>query len=81
MERWSGVDGINLNFSEEEEYIETWLNQRLIYTDSLFEYNPILTPIENIDSNRNTTVKIIRDGHMYILRGDKTYTITGAVVK
>jgi spore coat protein CotH len=28
MERWSGVDGITLNFSEEKKYVDAWIKQR-----------------------------------------------------
>ena len=39
--------------------------------------------IENLSPTLPTRegVKFLKDGHLYILRGDKTYTITGALVK
>lgn len=36
--------------------------------------------IEDIEGNGNPT-KILQDGHIYILRGDKTFTIDGQLVK
>ncbi len=40
------------------------------------------TAVENVSSDGDTTVrKVFRDGQVYILRGDKTYTITGVEVK
>ena len=40
-----------------------------------------LQGIDNIRGNRIRSTKLIRDGQLYILRGDKTYTFTGAEVK
>lgn len=37
--------------------------------------------IENIETNGDNTTKIIHNGQIYILRGDKTYTIQGQEVK
>ena len=36
--------------------------------------------IEDVETN-STPQKMIQDGHIFILRGDKTYTITGQIVK
>ena len=50
------------------------------------QFNPIQAIQENegiddiINSNANNT-KLIREGHVYILRGDKTYTLQGQEVK
>ena len=41
--------------------------------------NP-MTPIENITLESSAT-KILHDGHIYILRGDRTYTLQGQEVK
>lgn len=81
MERWSGVDGITLNFSEEKTYVDAWINQRLAYTDSIFAYHPIETSCENTFSGQCSSYKVIRNGQIFILRRDKTYTITGQEVK
>jgi len=39
------------------------------------------TPIENIESDAPRAQKILRDGQVLILRGDKVYTITGMEVR
>lgn len=40
-----------------------------------------MLPIENIEADAPKAVKILRDGQVLILRGDKTYTITGQLVR
>jgi hypothetical protein len=37
--------------------------------------------IDNIQSNTSTATRILRDGHLYIKRGEKEYTITGQEVR
>ena len=37
--------------------------------------------IENIETNRSNMTKILHDGQIFILRGDKTYTLQGQEVK
>lgn len=37
--------------------------------------------LENVDGDDVQCSKVLRDGHIYIIRGDKTYTITGSEVK
>lgn len=81
MERWSGVDGITLNFAEEKAYIDTWLDQRLAYTDSLFAYHSAESSFENTFSEQYSSRKVIRDGQIFIVRGDKTYTLQGQEVQ
>lgn len=44
------------------------------------EYNYDPESINDIETRRSFT-KIIRDGHLLILRGDKTYTLTGQELK
>lgn len=38
QERWSGTDGITLNFEEEEQYINDWIDHRLSYLDKRYHY-------------------------------------------
>lgn len=41
-----------------------------------------LLPVENVNADPSTTAhKVLRDGQVLILRGDKTYTITGMEVR
>ena len=81
IERWSGVDGISLDFSEEKEYIDSWLDQRLQHTDSLFDYVPFENSFENTFTKQDSFVKIMCNGNIYIQRGDRTYTLSGQEVK
>ena len=51
------------------------------------EFNPILpiqdspTDIENTTDANNNATKVLRDGQIYILRGEKIYTTTGMEMK
>ena len=38
------------------------------------------TSINNTTNNRDCSLKVLRDGQIFIQRGDKVYTITGQVV-
>ncbi len=39
------------------------------------------TPIENVQADKVQSTKILRNGQIYIVRGDKVYTITGMEVR
>ncbi len=79
-ERWSGVDNIELNFSDEEEYIYSWLEERLAYTDSLFNYTMPSSLDDNMYPSVHTT-KVVVDNHILILRGDKMFTLQGQIIR
>ena len=38
------------------------------------------TPIDNAEAEAQA-VKVVENGQIFFIRGDKTYTITGALVK
>lgn len=78
-ERWNNIDNIALDFSYEEDYIHSWLEQRLVYTDSLFHYEDIGLEIKNNDSP-TPFQKLLLDGRIYIRRGEKVYTLEGREV-
>ena len=42
---------------------------------------PGTTAVENVQTNQLQSTKVIRNGQLLILRGDKTFTVTGAEVK
>lgn len=44
-ERWSGVDGIDLDFEAEQNYIFKWIDNRLSYLDKKYNYNAASTSI------------------------------------
>ena len=77
--RWNGEDHISFDFSYEETYIHSWLEQRLVYTDSLFQYQDISTKIEKTYSP-SAAHKILQNGQLFIRRSDRTYTLTGQKV-
>ena len=79
-EKWNGVDDITLDFSAEEIYIPAWLEHRLAYTDSLFHYTNTSIDVEPTSSPSSTS-KILRNNQILILRGDRTYTLTGQEAK
>lgn len=39
-ERWSGLDGLELDFNAEEQYLCQWIDDRLCYLDSVYGYMP-----------------------------------------
>lgn len=49
--RWSGTDGITLNFPAEQAYIESWIDDRIRYMDRQYDYigTSITTPTERND--------------------------------
>lgn len=47
-ERWSGIDGIDLDFQYEREYLHGWVPQRLTYLDYDYGYS-ILQGIDTIE--------------------------------
>ncbi len=43
-------------------------------------YSDFATPVENISAS-SSTQKILRNGHIYIIRGEKVYTLQGQEIK
>lgn len=78
-ERWDGVDGISLDFPNEENYIYSWMEQRLEYTDALFGYEPLSTVIEN-DIHSSVSHLILHNGQIFILRNKTLYSLSGQIV-
>lgn len=79
IERWNGIDNIYLDFGNEEGYINTWLEQRLEYTDALFGYNPL--SIVNEDHIPSSTSRLIlHGGQIFILRNKTLYSLSGQIV-
>lgn len=78
-ERWSGIDGIDLDFSFEQDYIEQWLNDRLIFTDSIFSYNQS-TPSDATKLPNEPMahpLKVIENGTIYLLYNGNKYSLLG----
>jgi len=79
-ERWSGVNDVSLDFSAEETYIASWLEQRLAYTDSLFHYTSEESAVEQLSVPCSAS-KQFRDGRFIIIRDTKAYTLTGQEIQ
>lgn len=76
-ERWSGVDNIDLDILSEETYIYSWLEERITYTDSLFQYS-VMSAGRDLPVPSYSIRKELRDGQIFIIRGGKTYTLIGS---
>ncbi len=57
----------------------SWETENYYY--AIYEAKPIGEGIEDIYSDSLTPTKILNDGQIYIIRGDKTYTLQGQEVK
>lgn len=49
IERWSGTDGIDLDFKKEQQYINDWIDERIVFMDRKYQY--LVTHIEEQHSN------------------------------
>jgi len=75
------TDGNEIDFTYQDivyPFTATYNNDAWEYSELTLTDN--LEPINNVQIEEKTT-KILRDGQIYILRGDKTYTLQGQVVK
>lgn len=52
-----------------------------INIQTIYEANEIRSIPSEMTDTKDITNKLIREGNLYILRGEKTFTITGAEVK
>ena len=74
---WVSSDGVNWkNVNSYEGYDHTWLLRAYIQNEGEEEGIEEITNDQSPISN-----KVIKDGQILILRGDKTYTLTGQEVK
>lgn len=49
-ERWSGIDGIDIDFNAEEQYIYEWIDQRLAFLDAYYKYHSVPSDYDKIDT-------------------------------
>ena len=76
------ITGLDSNTEYEYTIVAKNDNDELIDTKSgSFTTTGTVTGIENITINDKATIKLLRNGQVLILRGDKTYTITGQEVR
>lgn len=81
-ERWSGADGITLDFEEEKAYIDLWIEQRLQFTDSLFHYHPVHSSIEGVNPMLlEQPQKTFENGMLRIRKNGNTYNVNGTKVE
>lgn len=82
-ERWSGADGIYLDFAKEKEYIDSWIEQRLQFTDSLFDYNPVNSSLESVNPLLLEPLprKTYENGMLLIHKNGNKYNVNGAKVE
>lgn len=64
-EKWNGVDDVELDFDQEELYINNWIEQRLDYLDETWKQ--ALTSIENVETVRER----VGDNNIYTPWGVK----------
>ena len=71
--------GIALNKTVGNDYFAYYNGTNQIYKLTLVKegYSGTTTSIEGVSPEEMKATKILRDGQIYILRGDKTYTLQG----
>ena len=87
--RWSGVNSIDLDFEAEELYIYNWLDQRLAYCDSIFNYVSEVTtalteevePSTAMNTEPTAVTNQLINGHLYLRKVEQLYDLQGRRVK
>lgn len=83
-------EGVNLNFPNAPEYADftflCWMTvegnaSEGIVVKAVYQNNIATSTTQIGDASSQTTQKILHDGQIYILRGNKTYTLQGQEVK
>lgn len=77
------VEGLDPNTTYNYEFVAHDDTDEVIETlsGSFTTTDEISTGVDNVQSNNAQCSKVLRNDHVYILRGDKTYTIAGQEVK
>jgi hypothetical protein len=69
--RWNRVNNIQLDFDEEQQYIDKWIDKRLAYLDE--QMRQIVTGINTVDKdnpqNRPQSVYILSGQHIHTMQG------------
>ena len=75
------TDGREIDFTYENiVYPSTAIYENGEWTYTDYDLMDSLTPIENVNAE-STSTKILRNGQIFIIRGDKTYTTDGRLVR
>ncbi len=76
--RWSGVDGITLDFDKEEQYIYQWIDRRFSFMDKKYSEEPEgIRKNVTKSSQTNKVYKRIINNKVVIIKGDKMYNLWG----
>lgn len=81
---WSGHNDIEFDIPSEQQYIHDWVVERLNYLDSVYQYTPPMPPIVTQSQQATPALqvtKILRDGHLYIRRGETLYDCLGKEIR
>lgn len=78
---WSGHNGIILDIPAEQQYIHDWVEERLVYLDSLFKYTNPQTSIPTHTMPTESVTKYWKDQRLYIQRGELRYDIYGRKIE
>lgn len=62
------------SYQAEVDYLKKYIENRIVWFDRKLKY--VHTEVENIDNNQKPT-KYIHNGHLYIQKGEHTYTVMG----
>lgn len=79
--KWSGVGKVSVTFdiALERAYIKDWLTRHVNFLDSYYHYNtkPVATSCDANEGGKVYVQKIMRDGHLYILKDNILYDCCG----
>lgn len=65
------------SYAKEVENVRTYIRNRFTWMDKKLGFDPKTLDVERMQDSGVRSQKILRDGQIYILRGDKMYTIMG----
>ena len=78
--RWSGTDGITLDFDAEEQYIYDWIDRRFAFMDQKYSTEGIRnTPVSPVQTEK--AYKRIINNRIVIVKGKKMYNLMGQEIQ
>lgn len=85
LESASGILPVNVSHLPDGEHTLSWrvADSRGAWSNTMVESFTleVITGIGNVQSDNVPTTKVLIDGQLYILHGEKIYTVTGSEVK
>ncbi len=73
--KWNGVDGIEVDFDREQQYIHDWIDQRIEYLDKKYSLDPI--SIHSVSRSSEASANL-RDAQIFDLQGRRIRISTGS---